>query len=72
MRRFAVVFLCFLLSNIYLGAAGISGAGADTLVGPTIDRLAAASSATVFARTSYGSPANSIKENGSWWFRDGY
>jgi len=72
LRRFAVVFLCFLLSNIYLGAAGISGAGADTLAGPTIDRLAAASSATVFARTSYGSPANSIKENGSWWFRDGY
>lgn len=65
-----VALLVTLVSAFSSFTFGVENAMASSV--PSIARLAAASSATVFAQTSYGSPSNSTEENGSWWYRDGY
>jgi len=82
MRRISTIFLIFILSALGLGQP-LQAAVADPSLGgvgvaaspsgePRIDRLAAGASSTVFARTYYGGPYNSVNENGSWWYRNGY
>jgi hypothetical protein len=72
MRRFSIILSSLLLSAICLSATSTPGVNADTAVKPTIDRLAAATSSTVFAQTHYGTAFNPIFANGSFWNRDGF
>jgi hypothetical protein len=50
----------------------IQSANADQAGVRTIKTLAAASTSTVFAETSYGAYGGYNYENGSYWYRDGY
>jgi hypothetical protein len=73
MKSLKVIFTSTLLILGIIAAPGFSSAAqADTAGLRTINTLAAASSATVFAETSYGAYGGYNVENGSYWYRDGY
>lgn len=73
MKSLKVIFTSTLLILGIIAAPGFSSsAQADTAGLRRIHTLAAASSATVFAETSYGAYGGYNVENGSYWYRDGY
>lgn len=72
MKSLKVIFTSTLLVLGIIVAPGLSQAQAETNEPRTIHTLAAASSATVFAETSYGAYGGYNVENGTYWYRDGY
>jgi|GEM_PF-7000761 len=73
MKTLKVILTSGLLVLGLIVSPGASTAAESDVQGlRTIRTLAAATSATVFAETSYGSYGGFILENGSYWYRDGY
>jgi len=73
MKSLKIIFSSSLLVLGILVSPGLSTAAQSETNEPrTIHTLAAATSATVFAETSYGAYGGYNLENGSYWYRDGY